>query len=107
MKNVFIHSVYFWLKPDLSADERKKYLDGLHSLLTIEAVQAGYIGTPADTRRPVVDHTYSHAFVVMFRDASGHERYQLDPIHDRFRIERRTCWDKVVIYDCLTSGEER
>jgi hypothetical protein len=104
---MFIHSVYFWLKPDLSADEHKKYIDGLHSLLTIESVQAGYIGIPADTRRPVVDHTYSHALVVMFRDASGHERYQLDPVHDRFRTECRDCWNKVVIYDCVTDGQDR
>jgi hypothetical protein len=104
---MFIHSVYFWLKPDLSADEHKKYIDGLHSLLTIESVQAGYIGIPADTRRPVVDHTYSHALVVMFRDASGHERYQLHPVHDRFRTECRDCWNKVVIYDCVTDGQDR
>jgi len=90
----------------LAADARKQFIDGLHSLLTIETVSAGYIGLPADTRRPVVDHTYSHALVLMFRDASGHERYQLDPIHDRFRTECRMCWDKVIIYDCLSGSED-
>ena len=103
----FIHSVYFWVKPDLPGAARKQFIDGLHSLLTIETVQSGYIGLPADTRRSVVDHTYSHALVLMFRDASAHEQYQLDPIHDRFRNECRTCWDRVVIYDCVSGGEER
>jgi len=103
---MFIHSVYFWLKPDLAADERKRFIDGLQALLTIETVQAGYIGLPADTRRPVVDHTYSHALVLMFRDASAHEHYHLDLIHDRFRKECRTCWDKVVIYDCVSGGQD-
>jgi stress responsive alpha/beta barrel protein len=102
---MFIHSVYFWLKPDLSDEARRRYISGLRSLLTIDTVQAGYIGLPADTRRPVVDHTYSHALVLMFRDASAHERYQLDPIHDRFRTECRDCWDRVVIYDCVTGAE--
>ena len=102
---MFIHSVYFWLKPDLAAAARKQFMYGLHSLLTIETVQAGYIAVPADTRRPVVDHTYSHALVLMFRDADAHERYQLDPIPDRFRTECRTCWDRVGIYDCVSGGE--
>jgi len=103
---MFIHSVYFWLKPDLAADARKQFIDGLHALLTIEPVQAGYIGLPADTRRPVVDHTYSHALVLMFRNASAHEHYQLDPIHDRFRNECRACWERVVIYDCVSGAED-
>ena len=103
---MFIHSVYFWLKANLAVDARKQFIDGLHALLTIETVQAGYIGLPADTRRPVVDHTYSHALVLMFRNASAHEHYQLDPIHDRFRNECRTCWDRVVIYDCVSGGED-
>src|SRR4029453_11096974 len=102
---MFIHSVYFWLKPDLAADARKQFIDGLHALLTIERVQAGIFGFPADTSRPVVDPTYSHALVLMFRNASAHEHYQLDPIHDRFRNECRTCWDRGVIYDCV-SGED-
>ena len=103
----FIHSVYFWVKPALPAAAHRQFIDGLHSLLTIETVQSGYIGLPADTRRSVVDHTYSHALVLMFRDASAHEQYQLDPIHDRFRNECRACWNRVVIYDCVSSAEDR
>ena len=106
MKNLFIHSVYFWLKPDLPETARRRYIDGLRSLLTIETVLAGHIGIPADTRRPVVDPTYSHALILMFQDASAHERYQLDPIHDRFRNECGDCWDKVVIYDCVSGDRE-
>lgn len=103
---MFIHSVYFWLKPELPDPSRQRFLDGLRSLLTIETVQAGHIGVPADTRRGVVDHTYSHALVLMFRDASAHEQYQLDPIHDRFRDECSAFWNRVVVYDCVSGGEQ-
>jgi len=106
MKNVFIHSVYFWLKPDLPDEARKRFIDGVHSLLAIDTVQAGHIGTPAETRRSVVDHTYSHALILMFQDARGHEQYQLHPNHDRFRHECADCWNKVVIYDCLSGGQD-
>jgi hypothetical protein len=101
---MFIHSVYFWLKPDLPDAARTSFIEGLHSLLTIESVQAGHIGIPAETRRPVVDHTYSHALVLMFPDASAHEQYQRHAIHDRFRNECKACWNRVVIYDCLAGG---
>ena len=101
---MFIHSVYFWLKPDLGDAELQTFFDRLRALLTIDTVQAGHIGTPADTRRAVVDHTYSHALILTFRDANAHEQYQLHPIHDRFRNECSACWTKLVIYDCMTSG---
>lgn len=100
---MFIHSVYFWLKPDLSDAEHEAFLDRLRALLTIEAVETGHIGTPAGTRRAVVDHTYSYALMLMFRDAHAHEQYQLDPIHDRFRDECGVYWTRLVIFDCITT----
>src|SRR5262249_26757981 len=103
---MFIHSVYFWMKPELPDPALKRFIEGLHSLLTIKTVHAGHIAFPAETRRPVVDHTYSHALMLMFPDASAHEQYQLDPIHDRFRHECGAYWNKVVIYDCM-SGDRK
>jgi len=100
---VFIHSVYFWLTPDLSDAAYALFLERLRALLTIGTVQHGHIGTPADTRRGVVDHTYSHALILTFADAHAHEQYQRDPIHDRFRDECSSCWSRLVIYDCVTT----
>src|ERR1051325_2763147 len=82
---VFIHSVYFWLKEGLTASEAEAFTRGLRSLTTIDSVRQSYIGVPAETRREVIDSTYSYALIVTFDDLAGHEQYQVDPVHDRFR----------------------
>ena len=101
---MFIHSVYFWLKPDVTDEARAGFVLGLQSLVAIDAVESGHISVPAGTRRTVVDHTYSYSLVLMFRDGSAHERYQLDPIHQRFREECSACWSRLVIYDSSSVG---
>lgn len=99
---MFIHSVYFWLKPELTDAEREKYRAGVRSLLTIKSVRHGWVGKPAATDRPIIDRSYSYALVVVFDDEAGHEFYQVDEIHDRFRDECAPFWTKVQIYDAIT-----
>ena len=99
---MFVHAVYFWLKPTLTAAEHRQFLQGVHALSRADAVTAGYVGGPADTHRAVVERTYSHALVAVFPDQAAHDRYQVDPVHERFRVECGSYWDKVVIYDTET-----
>jgi hypothetical protein len=100
---MFVHVVYFWLKPELSAAQTAAFLEGVTALTTIDTVQHAWIGTPASTNRPIIDRSYSHSLVVVFDDQDGHDRYQTDPIHDRFRDECGTFWSRVQIYDSVTS----
>jgi stress responsive alpha/beta barrel protein len=99
---MFIHSVYFWLKPDLSDEERAQFWERARSLTTIESVRHGFTGTPAFTDRPIIDRSYSCALVVIFDDDAGHEAYQVHPVHDKFREECAAFWSKVLIYDAVT-----
>jgi Stress responsive A/B Barrel Domain len=98
---MFVHSVYFWLKPDLTDAERDRFHAGVHSLTTIESVRHGFAGAPAATDRPIIDRSYSCALIVMFDDEAGHDAYQVHPIHDRFRQECAPFWSKVLIYDAI------
>lgn len=97
---MFVHSVYFWLKPDLSDADRKRFLDDLHAMMKIDVIRFGFIGTPADTDRPIIDRSYSYALITAFDDVAGHDAYQVHPLHDKFR-ENAHCWTKVVIYDAV------
>jgi hypothetical protein len=96
---MFVHSVYFWLKPDLTADEKAACMSKMNALGTIDSVKQCIIGPPADTDRPVIDRTYSYALIVIFEDKAGHDAYQVDPIHDVFRDDCAAYWDRVQIYD--------
>lgn len=96
---MFVHAVYFWLKKDISPDQLHQYVAGLRSLGTIPSVRHCFIGTPAATDRPVIDRSYSYALTVVFEDQAGHDLYQSHAIHDQFRDECGSFWDRVVIYD--------
>jgi len=66
---MFVHAVYFWLRPDLTHDERARFASNLQGLASIPS-QGCYIGTPASTDRPVIDRTYTWALVLLFKDLS-------------------------------------
>jgi hypothetical protein len=98
---MFVHAVYFWLRDDLTEQDKDEFRKGVNSLAAIDSVKECHIGVPADTDRPVIDRSYSYALVVVFEDEQAHDRYQVDPIHDRFREECAPYWEKVLIYDSV------
>lgn len=98
---MFVHSVYFWLREDLSTAEREKFLAGVRSLATIESLRHVFIGTPADTDRPVIDRSYDVALTTVFDDDAGHEAYQVHPVHEQFKADCSPLWRKVLIYDSV------
>jgi hypothetical protein len=100
---MFIHSVYFWLRDDLSPEAKSRFVDGIRSLTTIDSVHTGFIGTPASTDREIIDRSYSYALVVAFTDEAAHEAYQVHPVHDRFREQCGGSWKKIVIYDAVSA----
>ena len=99
---MFIHSVYFSLRSDLTPAEHDRFLAGVHSLLTIRSAIDGSFGPPADTNRAVIDRAYSYGMVLRFLDQAAHDAYQTDPLHDAFRDECGTLWSAVRIFDLDT-----
>ena len=97
---MLVHTVYFWLKPDLTDAQRAEFRRGVESLGTIKAVEKAYIGTPAATeRRPIIDSSYSVGLTILCKDVAAHDAYQVDPIHLAFVNTCKTYWTKVQIYD--------
>lgn len=97
---MLVHTVYFWLKAELSADDRAKFRRSLETLKDIPSVEVAYVGTPAPTaKRPVIDDTYSFALTVVCRDVAAHDAYQVDPLHKAFVQACSGMWTRVLIYD--------
>ena len=97
---MLVHTVFFWLKPELTAEQRADFRRGVESLGTIKSVDKIYVGTPAKTeKRPIIDDSYSVALTVLCKDIAAHDAYQVDPIHLRFVEDCAHLWDKVVVYD--------
>ena len=100
-QSMFVHSVYFWLKPDLTNAQKREFVKKLNALTTIETVKTSYVGTPASTARPIIDRTYSYALILAFENKADHDVYQEHPVHDEFRAIA-DYWMKVQIYDAVT-----
>lgn len=99
---MFVHSVYFLLRTDLTAAQKRAFVNGLRDLSEIESVQVAFVGTPAATDRPIIDRNYSYALVLAFEDEAGHKAYQTDPVHDAFRDRCSGFWSDIRIFDCVT-----
>lgn len=103
---MFVHAVYFWLRDDLTEAEHRQFNEGVRSLIAIDGVKMGHIGTPASTNRPVIDRSYSHALIVVFDDKDAHDAYQEDPIHRTFLERCAPFWQRLQIYDSVAETAE-
>jgi hypothetical protein len=97
---MLVHTVYFWLKTNLSPEDGQKFRDGVDALATIESTEQVIIGTPAGTtQRPVIDDSYDCGLTVILKDLPAHDSYQDDPIHHKFIADCKDLWERVQIYD--------
>lgn len=97
---MLVHTVFFWLKKELSADQVAQFREGVESLKSIESAEAVYVGTPAGTpERPVVDSSYDVCLTVILKDIPAHDAYQADPLHQEFIATFKESWETVKIYD--------
>ena len=96
---MFLHSVLFWLRDDLTDGEVAWFEKGLDRLTSISSVRFNFIGKPASTRRAVIDHSYSYQLVVGFDSLAGHDAYQEDKVHLAFIRDFASSWTRVQVYD--------
>jgi len=96
---MFVHHVFFWLKPTCTPTEIQKFEASVSALKTINSVKMADVGKPAATNRPVIDTSYSYSLLLVFNTEADHDTYQVDPIHEKFVADCSTFWEKVLIYD--------
>jgi hypothetical protein len=103
---MIIHNVYFWLKKDLSSEQRTTFERELLALA--KAPYLGYfsIGKPAPTEeRPVTDHSFDYTSSLHFKNMADHEFYQSGcELHQRFVAICKPFFDRVLVYDNTPMG---
>ncbi len=100
LAGMFIHHVYFWLKPGTSAAEREALARDCRTLLSeIPGVRHLWAGEPAMTPREVVDNSYDVGLCVILDDAKAHDVYQDHPRHKEFIARHKDHWGRVQVYD--------
>lgn len=97
-----IHTVYFWLTPELSTEDRTNFVGGAEALATAPTVLQFYGGGPAATpSRDVTDHSFDYCIHLFFADEAAHEAYQVAPIHLKFVEEQAHKFETVKVLDNL------
>lgn len=97
---MFIHTVYFWLKPGTPDEARDRLVeDCVKYLAACPTVKKLHAGKPAMTPRDVVDNSYAVGLTVGFADRAGHDAYQEDPSHHEFIERNKEHWERVQVYD--------
>ncbi|WP_460945019.1 Dabb family protein [Spirosoma daeguense] len=99
---MFVHTVFFWMKHPENKADHDALRAGLESLKEISDISVAYVGTPAETRRPVIDHSYDFALTLVFADKAAHDTYQEHPIHLKFVADCAHIWEGVKIYDAVS-----
>jgi Stress responsive A/B Barrel Domain len=95
----FVHTVFFWLKENNNQAHTDALKDGLKRLATISEIKTAYIGAPADTKREVIDSSYSFSITFVFDNAKDQEIYQTHPDHLLFIEKCSYLWERVQVYD--------
>jgi Stress responsive A/B Barrel Domain len=97
---MLIHSVYFWLKTDLTAAERDHFRAEVKRLSAVRTIEKIYVGAPASIReRDVTERSFDIALTIVFKDGPAHDAYQVDPIHLAFVERNKASWTRVQVYD--------
>lgn len=104
-KNGFIHHVFFWLNNPENKEDLNQLIDGLKKLSKAPTIKEFHIGIPANTKRDVIDYSYSVSWLLLFENAYDQDVYQTDPIHLKFIDECSELWSKVVVYDTVSVAD--
>ena len=97
---MLVHTVFFYLKPEVTEVQRADFFIGVQILAQIPGVQAAYFGRPAGVPdRPVIEKGYAVALTALFVDVAAHNAYQVHPTHLAFIERYRDLWAKVQVFD--------
>jgi hypothetical protein len=96
-----IHNVYFWLKQDITPEQRETFEHELIKLTEIPYLIHGFVGKPAPTEeRPVTDHSFDYSSTLHFKNFEDHEFYQKGcERHEHFVSVCKPFFDRVIVYD--------
>ena len=106
-KATFIHTVYFWMKEDVTDAQKADFFkNGCGALAKCPTIQNVFYGPPAMTPREVVDNSYDVAWICHFATPEDQEAYQKEPIHLKFIEDYSHLWERVQVYDNLIAMDK-
>ena len=102
-----VHSVYFKLK-DNSAAAQKKLVEACQKYLTKHPGEVAFAAGPraADFTREVNDKDFDVGLVIIFQGKEAHDKYQTSERHQKFIAENRESLQGVRVFDARAAESE-
>ncbi|MFD2598599.1 Dabb family protein [Sphingobacterium corticis] len=102
-ESVIVHSVYFWLREDLTEEEQKEFPQFFEALKKVPGISAYRVGKPAPTtKRDVVDNSFSYHWLAFFENMDDINTYEKHPDHLAAAEKYSSYWTRVEVRDSLT-----
>lgn len=102
-KEYFRHTVLFWLKDPNNENHKTTFEASLKQFIDdSNYVQNSHIGTAVNSKRNVVDSSFTYCLSVSFISKEEQDKYQDEPAHLKFIDECSKLWEKVLVYDSVT-----
>lgn len=96
---MFVHSVYFQLKDNLTDEEINAFREGLESLRQIEQIRHLWVGQPVHYDSPNAREDFTFGLVTVFAGKEDHDAYQAHSLHQAFLENFAGYWDAVTAYN--------
>lgn len=97
-----VHTVFFYLKDDVTDQQKAEFEKGLEKLGQCEHLANWRIGKPAATEnRDVIDSSYDYAWINEFHSIEDHDAYQVDKLHTDMIDQFKDLWSSVKVYDSM------
>lgn len=104
-EKVIAHYVLFWLKENLSEQEKIGFTGFFEELRKVSTIKSLQYGAPANTtKRDVVDNSFSYNLLVHFKNMDDLNTYETHPIHLKAIEKYSKYWDKVVVHDSILNS---
>jgi len=100
-RSPFIHTVFFYLNDDVTAEQKSAFEKGMEKLGSAPTIANYRIGKPAMTPREIVDNSYGYSWIVEFANSADQDAYQTEPIHLEFIELYKDLWKEVKVYDSV------
>ena len=101
-KELIAHYVLFWLKEDLTDQEKKDFTQFFEDIREVPTIRSLHYGAPANsTQRDVVDNSFSYNLLVYFDNMEDLDVYETHPIHLEAIEKYSKFWTKVEVHDSI------
>ena len=101
-KEVIAHYVLFWLREDITEQEKADFTNFFEELRKVPNIKSLHYGGPANTtQRDVVDNSFTYNLLVYFDKMEHLDVYETHPIQLDAIEKYSKYWTKVAVHDSI------